>query len=90
MRYGQAILQIALVICLLGLAGCVFDDDFDAVCKARREARENSSGVANPDNSGTTRQDNDWCATCGGSGYVHYVTTGQTEVCPTCHGTGRR
>jgi RNA polymerase subunit RPABC4/transcription elongation factor Spt4 len=28
--------------------------------------------------------------TCGGSGYVHYVTTNQTEVCPTCHGTGSR
>jgi hypothetical protein len=88
MRYLRAIVGICLVICLLGLAGCMFDDDFDAVCKARRQARENYG--ASPTNSGSASQGRDWCMTCGGSGQVHYVTTGQTEVCPTCHGSGIR
>ena len=87
MRYLRTVFQIAVLACLLGLTGCIFDDDFDAVCQARREARENAG---TPNNSGETRQDRDWCMTCRGSGYVHYVTTGQTEVCPTCHGTGTR
>jgi DnaJ-class molecular chaperone len=89
MRHLQTVFQIAVVICLLGLAGCIFDDDFDDVVQARREARENNSYVDNPNHAGG-RQDRDWCMTCGGSGSVHYVTTGQTEVCPTCHGTGVR
>lgn len=32
----------------------------------------------------------DWCATCGGDGVVYYVTTGQSETCGVCHGSGVR
>lgn len=28
------------------------------------------------------------CMSCGGSGYVHYVTTNETAVCHLCSGTG--
>ena len=44
MRYLRTIFRAGLVICLFGLTGCVFDDDFDAVCKAR----ENAAGGGNP------------------------------------------
>jgi hypothetical protein len=69
-----------MVLTLLATAGCDIPD--------RRGDWDEGGGGGGGSGGGSS--DRDWCMTCGGSGWVHYVTTDETEVCPTCHGTGER
>lgn len=78
------LMLVLLPVLAAGAAGCMFFDDDD---DGPSTPREHSERPRTSDGGTPTR---DWCMTCGGSGSVTYVTTHQTEVCPTCHGSGVR